>query len=127
MNGFVDREDAGRRLAAELRSYAGERPIILALPRGGVPVGHEIARALEGRGLGTLLFDLLTAPEERRDAIDATCASTYPCWRAGSARSPNGCGGMDRRRACPAATSARAPVQRRASRLVASAIRHDAC
>jgi putative phosphoribosyl transferase len=46
MNGFVDREDAGRRLAVELRSYAAERPIILGLPRGGVPVGYEIARAL---------------------------------------------------------------------------------
>ena len=39
-------EVPGRRLAAELSSYAGEGPIILALPRGGVPVGHEIARAL---------------------------------------------------------------------------------
>ncbi len=46
MNGFVDREDAGRRLAAQLSSYAAERPIVLALPRGGVPVGYEIARAL---------------------------------------------------------------------------------
>ncbi len=47
MNGFDDREDAGRRLAAQLSSYAAERPIILALPRGGVPVGYEIARALQ--------------------------------------------------------------------------------
>lgn len=46
MNGFRDREEAGRRLAVELRSYAFERPIVLALPRGGVPVGCEIARAL---------------------------------------------------------------------------------
>jgi putative phosphoribosyl transferase len=46
MNGFRDRQDAGRRLAAELRSYATEHPIVLALPRGGVPVGYEIARAL---------------------------------------------------------------------------------
>lgn len=46
MNGFVNREDAGRRLAAELSSYAAQHPIVLALPRGGVPVGYEIARAL---------------------------------------------------------------------------------
>lgn len=46
MNGFVNREDAGRRLAAELSSYAAQHPIILALPRGGVPVGYEIAREL---------------------------------------------------------------------------------
>jgi len=44
---FHDRSDAGRRLAEKLLAYAN-RPdvIILALPRGGVPVGHEVARAL---------------------------------------------------------------------------------
>ena len=44
---FRDRRDAGRRLAAELRAYV-DRPdvIVLALPRGGVPVGYEVARAL---------------------------------------------------------------------------------
>jgi putative phosphoribosyl transferase len=44
---FRDRRDAGRRLAAELRAYANRRDVIvLALPRGGVPVGFEVARAL---------------------------------------------------------------------------------
>ena len=41
-----DREDAGRRLAEKLVGYRDEDPIILALPRGGVPVGYEISRAL---------------------------------------------------------------------------------
>jgi predicted phosphoribosyltransferase len=44
---FRDRTEAGRMLAAQLREYA-HRPdvIVLALPRGGVPVGYEIAKAL---------------------------------------------------------------------------------
>lgn len=43
---FRDREDAGQQLGAELRSYAKERPIVIAIPSGGVPVGFEVARAL---------------------------------------------------------------------------------
>lgn len=44
---FRDRAEAGRRLAEKLRSYA-KRPdvLVLALPRGGVPVAYEVARAL---------------------------------------------------------------------------------
>ena len=44
---YRNRTDAGRRLAAQLREYA-DRPdvIVLALPRGGVPVAYEVARAL---------------------------------------------------------------------------------
>jgi len=42
---FADREDAGRRLARELPALG--RPIVLALPRGGVPVGAAVALAID--------------------------------------------------------------------------------
>lgn len=43
---FRDRSDAGRRLASRLGHLKNRHPIVLALPRGGVPVAHEIAHAL---------------------------------------------------------------------------------
>lgn len=45
---FIDRQDAGKQLAKQLEAYAN-RPdaIILALPRGGVPVAVEVAKALQ--------------------------------------------------------------------------------
>ena len=44
---FQDRYEAGRLLAQELRDYAGRDDVlVVALPRGGVPVGYEVARVL---------------------------------------------------------------------------------
>lgn len=43
---FTDRADAGRQLALALAHHAGEDAVVVALPRGGVPLGWEVARHL---------------------------------------------------------------------------------
>lgn len=45
---FADRRAAGRELAQALLRYAGTRPVVLGLPRGGVPVAAEVAQVLDG-------------------------------------------------------------------------------
>lgn len=47
MSLFRNRQDAGRRLAKALSGYKGRRPVVLALPRGGVPVAAEVASSLD--------------------------------------------------------------------------------
>ncbi len=58
---FRDRRDAGLRLAPELEPLRALQPVIVALPRGGVPVGFEVARAL-GAPLEILAVRKLGAP-----------------------------------------------------------------
>lgn len=58
---FADRRDAGRRLAGELERFRDSDPLVVALPRGGVPVGFSVARAL-GAPLDILLVRKLGAP-----------------------------------------------------------------
>ena len=68
---FRDRNEAGRRLAEKLRAYAN-RPdvLVLALPRGGVPVAYEIARAL-GAPLDVFVVRKLGVPGYEELAMGA--------------------------------------------------------
>lgn len=68
---FRDRTDAGRALAAELAGYRGAPGVlVLALPRGGVPVAYEVARAL-GAPLDVFLVRKLGVPGHEELALGA--------------------------------------------------------
>jgi putative phosphoribosyl transferase len=67
---FVDRRDAGRRLATLLESHRGERPVIVGIPRGGVPVAAEVARALDAP-LDAVVVRKIGAPRNPEYAIGA--------------------------------------------------------
>src|SRR5690349_14787192 len=43
---YLDRADAGRRLAERVRAFASSSPVVLGLPRGGIPVAYEVALAV---------------------------------------------------------------------------------
>jgi putative phosphoribosyl transferase len=70
---FENRRDAGRRLAGKLSRFRDERPVIFALPRGGVPVGYEISRALTAP-LDVFVSRKLGAPGQPEFGIGAVAA-----------------------------------------------------
>ena len=67
---FQDRTDAGRRLAQKLMQYRDKSTVVLALPRGGVVVGYEIAVAL-GVPLDVIITHKIPAPGNPEYAIGA--------------------------------------------------------
>ena len=67
---FRDRVDAGRQLAAALQRFRDAEPVVLALPRGGVPVGFEVAKALKAP-LDVLLVRKIGAPGQEELALGA--------------------------------------------------------
>jgi putative phosphoribosyl transferase len=74
---FADRTDAGRRLAAALAHLRDQHPVVLALPRGGVPVGFEVAKAL-GAPLDVLLVRKIGAPLQPELAAGAVVDGAEP-------------------------------------------------
>lgn len=67
---FRDRRDAGRRLAEELRRFEESQPLVLALPRGGVPVAYEVAHRLHAP-LDVTIVRKLGAPRHPELAMGA--------------------------------------------------------
>ncbi len=67
---YTDRLEAGKSLAAELGGYAEKRPVVVGLPRGGVVVAAEIARALKCE-MDIIIAGKLRAPYNPELAIGA--------------------------------------------------------
>jgi predicted phosphoribosyltransferase len=73
---FANRLDAGRRLADALAHHRGERPLIVAIPRGAVPMAAEIAARLDG-DLDVVLARKLGAPWQPELAVGAVDESGW--------------------------------------------------
>ena len=74
---FKNRTDAGRKLAKALVGYKGQEPVVLALPRGGVPVAAEVCRALDAP-LDLVLVRKIGAPFQPELAMGAVVDGDAP-------------------------------------------------
>jgi putative phosphoribosyl transferase len=74
---FQDRQDAGKQLAAALCRFKGQNCVVLALPRGGVPVAAEVADALQAP-LDLLLVRKIGAPHQPELAIGSVIDGGAP-------------------------------------------------
>ncbi len=76
--GFADRTDAGQRLGTELTERGIDSDIVLAIPRGGLPLGRAVANALD-RPLDIVVAKKIGAPHNPEYAIGAV-ASDESVW-----------------------------------------------
>lgn len=74
---FANRVEAGRMLAIELARKQYDDPVVLALPRGGVPVGAEVARALQAP-LDLVLVRKIGVPYQPELALAAVVDGEHP-------------------------------------------------
>jgi predicted phosphoribosyltransferase/dienelactone hydrolase len=74
---FADRHDAGRRLASALMKFRDQDAVVLALPRGGVPVGFEVALALRAE-LDVALVRKIGAPGHQELGLGAVVDGANP-------------------------------------------------
>lgn len=73
---FADREEAARQLAARLQAYQGKNPLVLAIPRGAVPMARVIAQQL-GAEMDVVLVRKLRAPLQPELAVGAVNESGW--------------------------------------------------
>ena len=73
---FRDRLDAGRQLAVKLKKYKNEPGVILAIPRGGVPVAYTVAKELE-MPLELVFTKKIGHPDNKEYAIGAASLNDY--------------------------------------------------
>ncbi|MCQ4323176.1 phosphoribosyltransferase [Stutzerimonas stutzeri] len=76
---FRDRTHAGQELAEALRHLAADSPLVLALPRGGVPVAFAVARSLKAP-LDLVLVRKIGAPGNEELALGAVIDGAEPKW-----------------------------------------------
>lgn len=74
---FKNRSDAGRKLAKALAAYKDQEPVVLALPRGGVPVAAEVAAALKAP-LDLILVRKIGVPVQPELAMGAVVDGATP-------------------------------------------------
>ena len=73
---FLDRKEAATRLAEKLTAYRGLNPLVLAIPRGAVPMARHIAHALQGE-LDVVLVRKLRAPGQPELAVGSVNESGW--------------------------------------------------
>lgn len=73
---FKDRTEAGKLLANKLLRFKNKAPIVLAIPRGGVPVAYEVANLLHAE-LSIILIKKIGHPKNKEYAIGAVGTDEY--------------------------------------------------
>lgn len=79
MKRFANRQEAGRALAARLADRAWHDPLVLGLPRGGVPVAYEVARKLDAE-LDVVVARKIGAPGHPEYGVGAVTADSEPIY-----------------------------------------------
>lgn len=79
MKRFANRQEAGRALAARLAGHAWHEPLVLGLPRGGVPVAKEVAHQLHAE-LDVVVARKIGAPGHPEYGVGAVTADSEPIY-----------------------------------------------